>query len=198
MRFPLAKAKLDQARVLIDSVNEAYDSITYTARFVSAVTALRAVTNALQKDGAHFPGFKVWYEPWQKEMGSDELLLFVHDSRIEDFHEGGGAGLLYFPQFNLKQLAIPRDVEPPADPKAMLKITSEGMVWVSNRGTPEEYRTPARPRAQAEGRFGVGLTHPPKAHLGTPISEPRPSVVLALALAYLQRLVSDAERFFSK
>jgi hypothetical protein len=196
MRFPKSKAKLDEARNLVMGLDSARDSVTYRAHFLSAINAERAVTMALQQEGAHVPGFEVWYEPWQHEMKADELLRFIHEARIEDFHRGGGKDLLVFPRFDLKRLKLPDDLEPPPVPTADLRITSEGPIWIVNRDQPDEYRVAAVPRGGAEGRMAVMLAHPPRTHRGQALTRGSPSAVLKLALGYLQGLVTEAERFF--
>lgn len=196
MKFPKAKAKLDEARNLVEGLGKVRDSIAFRAHFLSAINAERAVTMALQKEGVHLPGFGVWYEPWQREMSSDELLRYLHEARIEDFHRGGGKDLLVFPKFDLKRLKLPEDLEPPPVPTAGLEITSEGPVWIVNRGQPDEYRVAAVPRGGAEGRMAVILAQPPHTHRGYMLAQNSPSAVLKLALSYLQDLVTEAERFF--
>jgi hypothetical protein len=196
VKFPRAKAKLDEARSLVTGLRSVRDSIAFRAQVLSAVNAERAGTMALQQEGADVPGFGVWYEPWQGEMKSDGLLRYIHEARIEDIHRGGGRDLLVFPRFDIKRLRLPQDLEPPPVPGAELRITSEGPIGLVNRGRADEYRVAAVPRAGAQGRMAVRLANPPRTHRNQGLADFTPSGILELALAYLMGLVTEAERFF--
>jgi len=90
--FNKAASKLEDARANFDSLTSAGDTIQFRSAFTSFLSNCRAVTFALQKEGAHVEGFKDWYELKRGEMKADELMYFIHESRIEDFHGQGDAG----------------------------------------------------------------------------------------------------------
>jgi hypothetical protein len=80
--------KLEDARSSLETIRVAADALAFRSAFNGFLSSARAVTYALQKDGADIPGFHEWYDPKSEAMRKDEVLRFVHEARTEDFHEG--------------------------------------------------------------------------------------------------------------
>ena len=86
--FSNAKSKLEDTNSILDQLKQANDAVSFKALFNSFLNSARAITYALQKEGAGISGFNNWYALKQEEMSNDELLRFIHEARTEDFHEG--------------------------------------------------------------------------------------------------------------
>jgi hypothetical protein len=86
--FTGAASKLEDARTILDELRRTRDTLAFRALFNSFLSSARAITDALQKDGAALPSFADWYVGKQAEMRADELLRFIHEARIQDFHKG--------------------------------------------------------------------------------------------------------------
>ena len=133
-------------------------------------------------------GFDRWYAPKQAQMRADQLLRFIHNARIDDFHKGRHR--LRFPgtyvqYFNTSQAG------PPPSPDASLAFGSEGPFWIVGRGTLSERRIPVT----RGGTWSVGVTvdEPPAAHLGTRLQNRDPIAICETALDYLRNLVHEAK-----
>ena len=131
------------------------------------------------------PGFQGWYKVKQDEMKSDELMRFVHDSRIEDFHQGKHQ--LQFETY-VAYLSTSRAGPPPV-PGAALSIGAEGPFWVADQGTPRERRVPVK----RGGTFStsVSIADPPGTHRGQPLAQIDPCSLCRVALEYLEGLVHE-------
>ena len=166
--FYRAGSKLEDAVANLESLRAARDAVQFKAVFNSFLSNCRAVTFALQKEGAHVQGFAAWYGPKQEEMKNDELLRFIHESRKEDFHEG--AHRLRFSTY-IQSLSSDSVGSPP-HPQASLVIGAEGPFWLIHQGTPKERRIPI-----AHGSrhiIQVAIENPPKTHRGANLSAQDP------------------------
>ncbi len=168
----------------------AKDAITFKVYFNSCLNACRAITNALQKEGKHIPGFEEWYKQKQEEMKNDELLRFIHKARTEDFHEGKHR--LVFVRSFIHSFSS-EDAGTPPSPDATLIIGTEGMFWIVNRGTPYERRIPIR---KGKYTIEVAIDNPPQVHLGKKLKKNDPVTICKLALNYFTDLVAEAKSKF--
>ena len=186
--FESAVLKLEEARVILDQLQTATDSALFRSQFNSFLSAARAVTNALQKEGADVDGFADWYAAKQAEMRADGLMRFIHEARIEDFHQGKHRLTFstYVAHMNTK------DAGPPPAPGASLVIGADGVFWVVDSGTPNERRIPA---TGGTVTVAIGIDNPPETHLGQRI-ETNPIEICTLALTYLDSLVHEANTRF--
>ncbi len=120
-------------------------------------------------------------------MRQDELLRFVHEARIVDFHQGKaavgavGTGVDYFST---------KDAGPPPTPDAGFGIGAEGPFWIVDRGKPTERRVPIV--KGGSWTTSVALEDPPKKHRGKAMLRNDPISVASLAVTYLEELVHEA------
>ena len=115
--FSRAQQKLEDARLLFAQVQQPAHPIVFRSRFNSFLAAARAVTQGLQKDGRHSPGFLEWYGEKQREMREDEVMRFVNDARNSDLKRG--ESVLEFKS----SLAVVGLTSPPG---AGMQVSSEG------------------------------------------------------------------------
>jgi len=54
----------------------------------NCIQTLRSITWILQKSKSDIPGFNEWYDKWQSQMRSDQILKWLHDSRNRIVKEG--------------------------------------------------------------------------------------------------------------
>jgi len=186
--FNNASNKLEDARVLLDKLIQASDFVEFKSLFNSFLSSSRAVTYALQKQGKAIKGFSKWYSLKQEEMKNDELLKFMHNSRIEDFHKGVHkfACSTYIKHLSTNELNKPGN--------ASMIIGSEGAYWVVDEGTSKERKIPIK---GAEYTISVSIQSAPKKHLGRVLAKNDPITLCKLTLEYLETLVYGAKTKFS-
>lgn len=187
--FANAKSKLEDARASLEALHAANDSPAFRSAFSGFLSSARAVTYALQKDGAELQGFPEWYGPKSEEMRQDELMRFIHEARTEDFHEGKHR--LSFAT-HVQHLSGAQ-IGPPPIPGAALTIGADGAFWLIEEGTPRERRIPIR---QANYTVAVSIASGPKMHQGRVLERNDPLTVCSLALGYLEELVHEARTRF--
>jgi len=168
----------------------AKDAATFRSLFNSFLSAARAITGALQKDGAKLPAFTEWYRKKQGEMKADELLRFIHEARVEDFHEGRHR--LSFSTY-IGYLSS-EEVGPPPTPGASLVIGPDGPFWLVDEGTARERRIPV-----GGGSFitRIAIANPPTTHMGKRLQRTDPLSILTAALTYFENLVHEAKSGFA-
>ena len=83
--FERSTRKLEDTRTTLEALRTSVDAVQLRAAFASFLSNSRAVTYALQNEGAHLPGFTDWYAGKQAELRADELMRFFHEARTEDF-----------------------------------------------------------------------------------------------------------------
>lgn len=190
--FDSTKSKLQDCRIILGQLEAVEDALTFQALFSSFLSSSRAVTYALQKEGAHIPGFGEWYKAKRKEMRNDELLRFVHEARTEDFHEGKHR--LKFGH-TIESFDTKRAIPPSAN--ARMQITTAGPLWLVDEGTPQEQRIPIK--KGGTWTIHVSITNPPTEHLGCKLERYTPMTICQLALDYYAKLVHEANiRFTSR
>jgi len=189
--FNNAVAKLEDSRSILERLKVANDALAFRSLFNSFLSAVRAITYALQKEGRHISGFDNWYKPRQKEMRNDELLRFVHEARIEDFHEGKQR--LTF-STHIQYLSA-ETVGPPPSPDAKLTVGPQGPFWVVNEGTPQEQRIPVKQGGDYVIR--ISIENAPEVHLGVKLAKNDPVTICQLALDYFTGLVYEAKSEFA-
>lgn len=185
--FNNALNKLEDARVLFDKLTQASYFIEFKSYFNSFLSSSRAITYALQKQGAIINGFSEWYTLKQEEMKNDELLKFMHDSRTEDFHEGI---FRFVCSTYIKHLST-NELNKPVN--ASMIISPEGAYWVINEGTPKERKIPVK---GAEYTISVSMQSAPKKHLDKVLTKNDPVTLCKLTLEYLETLVYEAKTKF--
>lgn len=189
--FNRAKSKLEDACENLDSMRKAKTALQFRAAFNSFLSNCRAVTNALQKEGARVEGFSEWYAQKQTEMKADELLRFVHESRTEDFHEGRHRLLFSTYIEHLSSDAV----GPPPTPGASLIITTQGPFWLVDEGTPRERRIPITRGSRHQ--VCVSIENPPTQHRGKRMAASDPISLCEAAASYMAELVHEARQKFS-
>ncbi len=171
--FERAISKLNDAKSSLEQLCEAEDADQFRAAFNSFVTHARAVTNALQKTGAHADDFSDWYAAKQEEMSKDDLMCYFHKARVDNFHKG-------------EPLLEVHDPAPIESGYSTTKWFQRGTVYESG-----PYGTFQRPDIAPQPRITV--IGAPNAHRGRRIDDPAPIPLCQLALSYLAELVSEAE-----
>lgn len=189
--FRGAQSKLEDCRILLERLRAARDAPSFRSLFNSFLSASRAITYALQKEGAHAPGFEDWYETKRLEMRSDDLLRFIHEARTEDFHEGKHRLRFSTDVHRFSQAAV----GPRPSPDAKMVIGHEGVFWVVAEGTPQQRRIPI-----VQGGDWVTLismASPPTTHRGKPVARRDPATICELAVRYFSELVHEAKSRFA-
>jgi hypothetical protein len=125
-------------------------------------------------------------------MHADELLRFIHDARIEDFHQGKYR--LRFPSAFIEHFSVEGAGPPPA-PGASLAIGTEGPFWIVDQGTAKEKRIPVR--LGGSWIVQVVVENAPSVHRGTKLVRNDPISLCELAIEYFQNLVYEAKSRFS-
>lgn len=189
--FPESTQKLNEARVLLDRLLECRDADSFRALFHAYLTAARAVTNVMQKEGAHTTGFEDWYEPKREEMRNDELMRFVHDARVKDFHKGEAS---VAPVSTKVAHFSTEAAGPPPEPNASLVIGASGIYWVVGKGTGRERRIAVQGGGSWE--TAIALLHSPASHKGQSLANRDPLSIARLALSYLEDLLHEAIQHF--
>jgi hypothetical protein len=184
--FKNAVAKLEDSRSILEQLKVASDALAFRSLFNSFLNAARAITYALQKEGSHISGFDNWYKPKQRQMRNDELLRFIHEARIEDFHEGKHR--LTFGTY--VQYLSAEAVGPRPSPDARLTIGPQGPFWIVNEGTPQQQRIPVK---QADCVIRISIKNAPEVHLGVKLAKNDPVTICQLALDYFTGLVYEAK-----
>lgn len=189
--FKSTTSKLEECSTLLDQLRAAQDTQLFRSLFNAFITAARAITNLLQVEGKHIPGFNGWYTAKQQEMRVDELLRFIHDARIEDFHQGKHR--LIFPSTHIEYFSSEQAGPPPA-PNASLVIGTEGPFWIADGGTPKERKIPVR--SGGSWTVQVTIANAPSVHKGIELMKNDPITLCELAIDYFQNLVYEAKSNF--
>jgi hypothetical protein len=189
--FRRTVTKLEDARIHLDQLKKASDAPTFRAEFNAFLSAARAITNTLQKEcRGKIKGFDSWYTPKQEEMKNDNLLRFIHEARIEDFHKGRHR--LKF-KFAVHKVSFPPEDEEPPSEDAVPALLGDGVFWIVDRGTPRERRIPAKTQG---GIVSVAIANPPTTHLDKKLQSGDPRIFCELALEYYENLVHEAWTYF--
>jgi len=176
----------------LDSMKAAKDAVQFKSGFNSFLSNCRAVTFALQKEGSHLQGFDSWYAPKQEQMRSDDLLRFIHESRTEDFHEGGHR--LHF-STHIHSLST-ESIGPPPHPSAVIAIGADGPFWVVHQGTVNERRIPII--QGSNHTVQVRIKNPPRMHKGVPLTTSDPVSLCEAAAQFMAELIHEARSVFER
>lgn len=79
----VARSTIAKARFFLDRADEAggEDRFAFGNFLEAAIVFARSVTFHLQKEFAHQPEFKTWYEEHQKSLGQNKLARFLLEQR---------------------------------------------------------------------------------------------------------------------
>lgn len=197
MNLANTKTKLEDARTTLSLLKSAKNSMEFRAAFSAFINNSRAITYAMQADGSKDTAFMQWYEHRRVEMQKDELVRFVHDSRIEDFHKG------------IHQLDFVSEAKfANLDPSLVMSrsphlfsgngtweitLTGEGLFTTVNSGTPQEQRAILDQSLLESTK--VSVQNPPKSHMGQPLNSDCPTYLCELVMTYFEDLVFHAANF---
>ena len=188
--FDRAVGSLVDTRGLLDQLGGTQDAQRYRELFNAFLGAARAVTDALQKEGERGAGFDAWYEGKEAEMREDELLRFLREARVADFHRGEHQ--LSFDRADVELVTTDQDATPQSGDR--LHVGADGAYWVVDAGTPQERLVPM----PGTYRVRVGLQDAPRTHLGQTLTDVSPTAICALALTYFEDLVHQARTAFGE
>ena len=189
--FSSAKKKLEDSRVILERLRLVNDALSFRALFNSFLSASRAITYALQKDGKHIIRFNDWYEEKRQEMKDDELLRFIHKARTANFHRGKHK--LHFT--TVIQHFSTATAEPPPSPNAKIAIGGEGAFWIADEGTSRERRIPIKQGGSYVTQ--VSIAGAPTVHRGKKLEKNDPVTICQLALDYFSKLIHEAKIKFA-
>lgn len=179
------------SRDLVDPVGTD-DPMAFAEAFSSALTHVRAIGDAVLKDGSarHLPRFRVWREEKKDFCRHDELLKYIAERRNADVHNGFTALTFAMHAISFSSDAVGA---PPSD-DALLMIDGMGPYWVVGKDTPSERRL--RCEVRSGYRVNVGLASPPSVHQGRPIPSRDPVTVCGLGMLFYESLVFEAKQRF--
>jgi len=180
--FERTSTKMEDARCCLRALERATTQMDFKANFLAFISAARAVTLAMQKDGAHVPGFKDWYGPEQAALKGDAVMKYVNSARTADFHLGEND--LLFQRLAIHEVQV---WEHPPVPGAELQITSLGPAWVVQDEDGHQTRYPAD--VSVTGKMTVSLR-------GAPIEDP--VELCRVALEYCEQLTSRLHAQFGR
>ena len=186
------------------------DPIAFSEAFSSCIIQIRAVGEAiLNVEKLEINGIKVnerelneknqfelfmrWKKEklkYHKELEVGELINFIYEERIADFHFGVSrlAFTMYGHSFSTTKLGE----KPTAD--ATWIINGKGLFWLVNKGTSKESFIPCDIK---DGyAFGAKLINPPRLHQNQPLSSTDPLSICVTALNYYEELLFEAKSKF--
>jgi hypothetical protein len=181
-----AKARLERA---VDALNKMEQSIAFSTLDESWANFLVAVKIVFAKLGEGAKGdtkSEGWFARVLGEQRSDPLLRFLYHAR------------------NAEEHGLDRSIEQAYDIRVMAGVRLEvdatlepnGDVTFRNASEPREvvhFALKGTPKAIVDRRSGKTI-EPPTEHLGSPITDPSIFGIARLAVAYLERLVCDAQQ----
>ena len=196
MNLANTKTKLEDARTTLSLLKSAKNPVEFRAAFSAFINNSRAITYAMQADGSKDHAFMQWYEQRRLEMQKDELIRFVHDSRIEDFHKG-------IHQLDFVSQAKFANLDPATvmsrSPHLFsgndtweIFLTGEGLFTTVNSGTPQEQRAMLDQSLLESTKISV--QNPPKSHMGRPLNSDNPTYLCELVMTYFEKLVFQAAK----
>ena len=181
-----AKARLERA---VDALAKMEQSIAFSALEESWANFLVAVKIVFAKLGEGAKGdtkSEGWFARVLSEQRSDPLLRFLYHAR------------------NAEEHGLDRSIEQAYDIQVVEGVRLEvdailepnGDVTFRNASEPREvvhFNLKGTPKAIIDGRSGK-IIGAPTEHLGSPISDPSIFGIAHLAVAYLERLIGDAQQ----
>ena len=159
--------------------------------------------------------FDKWYTPYCEEMKQDELMRFFWDLRNASLHRGedgissvivrpARGGMVSSSSEGIAYTVTHADGREetgvfPAPPDAVRSffgdIDGGGSGWIVRDADGKETKQYVPiPREAME--TSLEFANPPRTHLGQPIEDRSARNLCALYVAYLRRMVADAEKHF--
>lgn len=194
LNFIKTKIKLEDARISLKSLRDANNPVEFRTAFGNFINNARAITYAMQKEGSKYALFKQWYKQKQSEMEKDELLRFVHNARIDDFHKGESV-------LTFETVVIPQNLNLAIGIAAMytnkdnkgwnVSIRGDGLSTAINEGTPKEERVMLDQRLV---ETSISIQNPPKTHLGEKLNSNQPIYLCEQIIKYFEDLVFQATK----
>jgi hypothetical protein len=183
---------VDDARAQLRLMLRSNDFDTLRSTFLSCVNALRAVEEALKAEGNGAVGFEEWWHSRERDLRQDELMRFIHDVRIDDFHRAKGHRVLVGRTL-VEHISTSELGERPPGANG-LAIGPEGPFWVVDARKPTERRVPIT--SGGSWRLGISLATAPTSHDGKPLDRNDPFTICSLGIEYLFRVVVQARTRF--
>lgn len=190
--FEAAAAKVDDARAQLRLMLRSNDFDTLRSTLQSCINALRAVEESIEAEGSRVSGFQEWWDDQKRVLKEDELMRFIHEVRIDDFHRAKGRNVLVGRTF-VEHISTSELSDRPEGANG-LQVGPEGPFWVVDAGKPTERRVPIT--GGGSWRLGVNLANAPKSHAGKPLDRNDPFTICSLGIEYLFRLVVEARTKF--
>lgn len=143
--------------------------------------------------------FDTWYEPWKAEMQKDPLLRYFVALRNTIEKEGGPDTSLsmQIEYLDTRDLQPLMDNPPPGASSFFVGDYVGGSGWEIELPDGRIEKFYVSLPEQVVAPYNLNLTDPPTEHLGQAIADTSAESLCALYVAYLSRLVDDAERHFS-
>ena len=127
---------------------------------------------------------------FHKSLGVGELLYFIHNYRIDDFHYGINslAFTMYGHKFSTNGIG-----DKPS-PDAEWFVNGKGVFWLVNKGTAKERCIPCKIKVGLS--FDVTIINPPMFHLGKVLTSTDPISICKTALNYYEEFLFEAKNNF--
>jgi len=134
--------------------------------------------------------WKTGIEDFHKTLNENEVIGFVHKSRIDNFHFGMSPISYALHGFNFSTDELGKK----PSPDATWIIDGKGIFWLVNAGTPKERRIPCEIK---DGfTFTASIINPPTMHLKKVLPSNDPITVCEIALNYYEELLFEAKKKF--
>lgn len=190
-----AKARFRIAKEQLASCEKAENHQRFSGAWYLFLIAAKNVYTTLEQGSKISAQSRQWFGAKKKERKDDPLLQYLFQARDDDEH-----GLDEVTALSPGYLGIGKSAPGFSSSLSISNLTIDGNGQVSvgsitsHDGLPVliEQRGPHSTLVPVTGRGGV-VYQPPKMHLGEPIPEPLPVPIGNLGLAYLERLLADAE-----
>ncbi len=192
-KFTSTITKLEDARTAFVMMKSSKNPMEFRALFGTFINNSRAITYAMQCDGSGNSNFDRWYKEKQESMKGDELIRFVHDARIDDFHKGkhalGFASKASFSDLDPGRIMANSPGKFNGSDKWTISLHGDGLYTIADEGTPRERRVPLD--QSLIGGTEITILNPPHHHLGKPINSNDPIYICSLVLSYFEEFVYD-------
>ena len=198
MNFQRTDRKIRELNQHFDELVSSKNVDELEGHFSAFLASARSVTLALQtdagltfKDGelakaGNVSGFADWYINKQSEMRKDELCKYFKGLRDVDLHTGNSEIQSNYHIKGPVTLSAPKG--------GTLIITARGTYEVFDAKTPKEKRI--QKVLSGEETFQVGLSNPPKSHLGHEVENNDPISLCKFYKDYLENLIFEAKEKF--
>jgi hypothetical protein len=181
-----AKARLQRVRDALTAMEQSIAFSNLDENWSNFLVAAKIVFAKLGAGANGDPKSEAWFARVLGEQRSDPLLRFLYHAR------------------NAEEHGLDRSIEQAYDIRVVEGVRLEfdatfepnGDVTFRNAGDPREViNLPLKgtPKAIVDGRSGQ-IVEPPTEHLGSPIANPSIFGIAHLAVAYLERLIGNAQQ----